>query len=196
MDSHGDAGRKIVPYQKGLLTISIAILIYVLGKGELSPSLSITIVGLTLHRPEVLEYVAMGTWAWYMWKFVVHNSFAFNSSLLKIAEARTLQIHFGSFKKAMAEEKRLQNLEPYQIHVARVRQAFWWEFTFDVEDPNTGGVSREPTPRTGPLQMLGMKLHTILIWVLRDESCSDEYLPCSVGVVAGALGLVYTAGMI
>lgn len=77
-----------VQHQKALVLISLGFLLFILGDGEFTGSVSLPLVGIVLHDPKWLKIFAWGALLWSFWRFWVNNDIR---SQLRIEAGRQLE---------------------------------------------------------------------------------------------------------
>ncbi|MCP8686774.1 hypothetical protein [Marinobacterium sedimentorum] len=183
-----------VPYQRGLVTTSLIILVYVIGQGEISPNLSVTVIGLTLHNPDVVEYALGGAWLWYFWRFIAANHFSLKHDVWALAGQNLQHSEFYDricMRLGVSEDYwRLGEERERGVTLVQVDGILDWKFSRNEQDKTTGGISSldMQVPRS---KLLGWKMRTLARWCLRHPSFADKYVPALLGMAAGATGLVY-----
>ncbi len=60
-----------IPYQKAVITLSLFVIIFIVGDGHIKNGLTIALIGLELDNPEVLGVVVWLSLAWCLFRFYI-----------------------------------------------------------------------------------------------------------------------------
>lgn len=198
MDKKDTEGTDKVPYQKGLVTTSLVILVYVFGQGEISQKLSVTVIGLTLHNPAVLEYAMGAVLAWYLWRFMTNNRFAFCAELTVLG-GDLIRKHGHDLDKIreileVPDSIRGGGYYGDVVSLVAVRNLLDWRFEKATQDAKTGEIKNSPIAIKSTA-LLRWKLKVVWLWFLTYPSFPDRYIPLLLGLSAAAAGGMHLIGM-
>ncbi len=197
MDKDDTEGSGKVPYQRGLVTTSLVILVYVLGQGEISPNLSVTVIGLTLHNPHVIEYAMGAVLTWYAWRFMTNNQvFTFRADLLAIVSGqlarRAIYTKVADQLDIPESSRDLSAAGSRGIRISAVNGLLDW--TFEQAVKNAHGSIEYQAVVSKPLALLSWKLMVIALWFFIHPSFPDKCIPLLLSLAAAIAGSWHLMG--
>jgi len=180
------------PYLKGMMTLSILMLIFVLAEGELKPQVTIALIGLELNNPQVLGFLVWIALAWYTLRFFISGKSNHQWRRHQgCADEATLFFKSGESKHAQAHELfKTEHPETYGEGKRRVfkveRTSFrvLYSYIRSVGDDNEYYYSDLLSARLPLLTSLDIAFFSWLFWVIKSETFAQRYLPLYLAILA------------
>ena len=184
-----------VPYQKGLITLSLLVLIYCYGEGEFSSSLTIALVGLTLNKPEVLEILIFSALLWYTWRFYITGNWSVRGYVEDVAKnIFTNSTDLDSWEKLSTEqalkiypEDEAFGTEPDILSNTRVEGNF--SSTLILEYSNSYNRTSIVAKKVPWAKRVEAQCIALYLWLTRHDLFAYRYLPMGVAFAAITSGL-------
>lgn len=182
-----------VPYQKGTVALSLIVLIYCYGQGELNQSLTIALVGLRLNNPQILEIVVLASLVWHMLRFYITGEWSVRSFtqktstyLIAINPTRPNWPVIESSPNAPLSALELKEHKRTYIRDTQVTGLFSSKVKLSFEDSTARDGMEYFILKVPLLLRLKAEVVSLVRWIFKSDQFAYRYLPMAVAIAAVA----------
>lgn len=200
------------PYLKGMLTLSILMLIYVYGQADIKSTLTIALVGLEIRNPDILGQIIFIALTWYTirfwrksnqgkvgmengyWDFIICTRGTVNDYL---KQERYIDILTPKAHRAIGIDLRDDSVAKPKISFSlRLKGRFIRDIDFTPSFTNrlpSNNYSSDVTHiKMGWMLWFRIYIEAVLEWIFDHDSFSSRYLPFFIAIFSLMSSLTLT----